>query len=427
MPTKTIASLNADGVQILNTIRANQNYDYQSRVPLATRNNLAEVGQAILDYEPTKNAFLSALVNRIARIIITSKSYTNPLKPFKKGLLAFGETVEEVFVNIAQAHQFDPAVAENEVYKREIPDVEAIFHRMNLQNFYKATISNEQLRQAFLSWQGIDDLIGRIVDSLYTGSEYDEFITMKQLIAQAAQNGDMYPVTIPAVNATNAKEIVTQIKSISNSLEFMSNQYNGMGVLTHSKKDDQILLLNTELDAVTGVNVLATSFNMQPVGFMGHRVLVDEFTGLNNVPAVLVDRNWFMVFDNLLNFTENYNGQGMYWNYFYHVWKTFSYSLFSNAVLFTTDTNAVNTVTVTPATPSVSKGQTVQFSAAVAGTGYPNKAVTWSVSGDSAVTSTIDYKGLLTINANEANTTLTVTATSIYDSSKSGTATVTIA
>ena len=247
MPTKTIATLNADGPQILNTIRANQNYDYQSRVPLATRNNLAEVGQAILDYEPTKNAFLSALVNRIARIIITSKSYTNPLKPFKKGLLAFGETVEEVFVNIAQAHQFDPAVAENEVYKREIPDVEAIFHRMNLQNFYKATISNEQLRQAFLSWQGIDDLIGRIVDSLYTGSEYDEFITMKQLIAQAAQNGDMYPVTIPTVNATNAKEIVTQIKSISNSLEFMSNQYNGMGVLTHSKKDDQILLLNTEL------------------------------------------------------------------------------------------------------------------------------------------------------------------------------------
>ena len=38
-------------------------------------------------------------------------------------------------------------------------DVRAAFHTMNYQKFYKATISNDQLRQAFLSWQGITDLI----------------------------------------------------------------------------------------------------------------------------------------------------------------------------------------------------------------------------------------------------------------------------
>ena len=117
-----------------------------------------------MTYEATQNEFLSALVNRIGRVIITSKSYTNPLRVFKKGILEYGETIEEIFVNIAKAKQFDPSVAEEEVFKREIPDVNAVFHKMNLQNFYKVTVSNEQLRQAFLSSQGINDLIGYIVD-----------------------------------------------------------------------------------------------------------------------------------------------------------------------------------------------------------------------------------------------------------------------
>ena len=60
------------------------------------------------------------------------------------------ETIEEIFVNIAKPFQFDPEVAENTVFKREIPDVRSAFHIMNYQKYYKATIQNDQLRQAFL-------------------------------------------------------------------------------------------------------------------------------------------------------------------------------------------------------------------------------------------------------------------------------------
>mgnify|MGYP000075391992 FL=1 len=70
------------------------------------------------------------------------------------------------------------------MFKREIPDVRAAFHILNYQKFYKATISNDQLRQAFLSWQGITDLIAKIVDSMYTGANYDEFLTMKYMLAR---------------------------------------------------------------------------------------------------------------------------------------------------------------------------------------------------------------------------------------------------
>lgn len=419
-------TLRQNSVQILNTIRANASSTYQERIPEATQDNIREVGNAMMTYTATQNEFLNALVNRIARVLITSKSYQNPLRMFKKGILEYGETVEEIFANIAKAHEFDPAVAEKEVFKREIPDVNAVFHRMNLQNFYKVTISDEQLRQAFLSADGVTDLIGKIVDTLYTGSEFDEFLCMKQQIVDGINDGKFQPVTIATPTAENAQSIVTTIKGISNKLEFMSSAYNYMGVLTHSKKDDQILIVNAEFDAVIDVNVLASAFNMDKAEFMGHKVLVDDFGALTDVVAVLVDRSWFMVWDNLIRFTENYNGEGLYWNYFYHVWKTFSSSPFANAIVFTTAATTVTGVTVSPATHTMGANSQQTFTATVNGTGHYPTDVTWSISGNSDNTTAITANGILMTGAAEAGPTITVTATSNFDGSKSGTATVTI-
>ena len=425
MPTKPIiSSFKACGIDVLNAIRANASSTYQERIPVATQENIRQIGNAMMTYEATQNEFLSALVNRIGRVIITSKSYTNPLRVFKKGILEYGETIEEIFVNIAKAKQFDPSVAEEEVFKREIPDVNAVFHKMNLQNFYKVTVSNEQLRQAFLSSQGINDLIGYIVDSLYTGAEFDEYITMKQLIVDAANNGEMYAVNIPAVSSDNTKTIVSTIKSVSNQLEFMSSTYNSMGVLTHTRKNRQVLIIDAALDAAIDVDVLAYAFNMDKAEFMGRRVLVDNFGELTGVVAALVDEDWFMVYDNFIGFTENYNGQGLYWNYFYHVWKTFSTSPFSNAILFTTQDVAVKNVTVSPnnITHNTGSSQTVQFTANVTATGYAPKDVVWSTT---SATATITENGFLTIPTT-TDTTFTVRATSVYNSAKFGEATVTV-
>lgn len=426
MPTKpVIKTLAASPMAILNAIRNEAPYDYQSRVPEATQDNLDKVATGVLSYEATKNHFLSALVNRIARVIVTSKMYENPLRPFKKGMLEYGETIEEVFVNIAKAHQFDPAVAEKEVFKREIPDVNAVFHKMNLQNFYKVTISEFELRQAFLSYQGISDLIARIVDSLYTAAEYDEYVIMKQLIANAANEGRMFPVYLEyEPSAATAKSVVSTIKGVSNAMEFMNSKYNSYGVLTHTKKDRQVLLINAEFDALIDVEVLASAFNMSKAEFMGRRVLVDDL-GADNIIAALVDEDFFMVFDNMIQFTENYNGEGLYWNYFYHVWKTFSVSPFANAVIFTTTEAApsVTSVTVSPTTPSGTKGSQIQFKADVVATNYAPKTVTWKVDSDKSY---IDKTGLLTIGKDEEKSELAVTATSTFDSSKDNSTTVTV-
>lgn len=452
MATKPkVVTLTNSSVDILNVIRENASQNYRDYVPKATADAdaIRQIGAVIMDYPNLQNEFLSALVNRIGRVLITSKMYSNPWAMFKKGLLEFGETIEEIFVNIAKPFQFDQAVAESEVFKREIPDVRAAFHIMNYQKFYKATISNDQLRQAFLSWEGITDLIAKIVDAMYTGANYDEFLTMKYLLARHILDGHMYPVQIPTVSTENMKTIVSDIKGISNAMEFLSTEYNLTGVATHTPKADQYMLINSKFDAVMDVEVLASAFNMEKAEFLGKRVLVDSFgkldiarlavlfkddptyieptsdelTALDKIPAVIVDKDWFMIFDNYQNFTEQYNGQGLYWNYWYHVWKTFSVSPFANNALFVPGTPSVTSVTVTPATAAVTKGQSIQLNATVETSNFAPQSVTWSSDSDNA---TVDASGKVTLTS-AATGTINITAKSTYDPTKTGKCVITVA
>lgn len=448
-----IVTLTNSSVDILNVIRNNASVNYQNYVPQATpdADSIKEIGGVIMDNPQLQNEFLSALVNRIGRVLITSKMYENPWSMFKKGMLEFGETIEEIFVNIAKPFQFDPNVAESNLFKREIPDVRSAFHIMNYQKYYKTTIQNDQLRQAFLSWQGITDLIAKIVDSMYSGANYDEFQTMKYMLAKHILNGRMYPVTIPAVTEANMKTIVSTIKGVSNNYEFMSNKYNLAGVHTQSSKKDQYLLINSNFDATMDVEVLASAFNMDKTEFTGKRVLVDSFgsldierlnilfaddptyteigeadlQALDAIPCVLVDKDWFMIFDNFYNFTEQYNGEGLYWNYWYHVWKTFSVSPFANNALFIPGTPTVTSVTVSPAVATVKAGQTISLSAVVQTEYFAPQTVDWtSNTGGVAV----NKGGVVTVGTDVApDTVVTITATSTYDSKKTGTATITVA
>jgi hypothetical protein len=413
--------------RILNTIRANASDEYQNRVPVATRDNIAEVGNAITNYEPTRNEFLNALINRIGMVIIQSRLYENPLRSFKKGMLEFGKDIEEVFVEIAKAQTYDPETAETEVFKRVIPDVKTIFHRMNRQDFYKVTISNDQLRTAFLSYRGIEDLIGRIVDSLYSGDNYDEFLLMKNLMNDYGAKGLFYPITVTEVtDEATAKKLTVNLRSTAKTLGFMSNQYNAQGVHTFTPIEDIVIFMTPQTEALMDVESLARAFNLEYADFLGRVVIVDNFGGLENVQALMVDKQWFMVYDTFFNFTEQYNAQGLYWNYFFHHWQILSTSQFANAIAFTTETPSVTSVTLSPKTATASKGQKVQLTATVVGTGMATETVTWTVTGTSDVKSTITSSGELSIASDEPNTELTVTATSVFDGSKKDTATITV-
>lgn len=455
MPNKPyVRTLTGNAPQIMNAIRNDATVNYKTYVPYATpdSDSIRKIGAIIMDNPNLQNEFINALINRIARVIVTSKSYENPWAMFKKGLLEFGETVEEIFVNLAEPFTYNPDTAEANWMSQQIPDIKSAFHVINYTKFYKTTVRNDQLRQAFLSWDGITDLIARIVNSLYASTNYDEFQTMKYMIAQQILNGGIQVVNIPAVTADNMNEIVSTIKGVSNNFEFMGTEYNRAGVYNYTIKSDQFLILNAKFEAQMNVDVLASAFNMDKAEFSGHQVLVDSFGALDterlnklfdgdsnyeeigasdlalldNVPAVLVDRDFFMIFDNFFKFTEQYNGEGLYWQYWYHVWKTFSISPFANAVMFSSTTPTVTSVTVAPKAAVANAGDSVQLTATVVTTNFAPQEVTWTLTAGQKYAA-ISPSGVVTVLPTAPNeTVITAQAQSVFDSAKKDTANITV-
>lgn len=358
---KRIASstLNASTLDILNVIRQNASYDYQQNVPVVdTASDIPKVGEVIYGTPAFSNQFINALVNRIAIVRVQSATFNNPYSILKKGYLEFGETVEDIFVSIAKAVDYTPEKASEREFKRTLPDIRSAFHTMNWRVMYPVTIQDEDLRQAFLSVDGVTDLIAKIVDSVYTAAEYDEFLLFKYLLIKAISHGKMKPTAIES--DTDLTSSAVAFRSASNILPFMSSEYNEANVKTNTPKSRQIIFMDAKFNAQYDVNVLASAFNMDKADFMGRLFLIDNWTDfdnerfdiiransdgieeitsaelalLNDVKAVLVDENWFQVYDNNNKFTEQYVASGLYWNYFYHVWKTVSSSPFANAIVF---------------------------------------------------------------------------------------------
>lgn len=372
MPKRiAVSTLQASTIDILNVIRQNASYDYQQNVPeVVTKNDIPKVGEIIYGTPAFANQFINALVNRIAIVRVQSANFNNPYSVMKKGYLEFGETIEDIFVNIAKVVAYDVEKGNEREFKRTLPEVKSAFHARNWRVMYPVTIQDEELKTAFLTIDGVQNLIAKIVNSIYTAAEYDEFLLFKYLLIKAISHGKMKAESIG--DGTDLKKSATAFRGISNMLTFMGSDYNASGVKTNTPKDRQVIFMDSMFNAQFDVEVLASAFNMEKADFMGRLFLIDNWTSfdndrfevirnnsdgieevttdelklLSNVKAVILDENWFQVYDNNNKFTEKYVASGLYWNYFYHTWKTVSSSPFANAVVFCLD----NADTTAPAT-----------------------------------------------------------------------------
>ena len=168
MPNKiAVTTLQASTMDILNVIRANASADYQKNVPAVSKlQEVTQVGEVLYGYPALANEFINALINRIAIVRVKSLTFNNMFAPLKKGYLELGETIEEVFVEIAKAREFNVEKAESRELKRSLPDVRTAFHAMNYRVQYPVTVQDEDLKQAFLTMDGVQNLIAKIVDSV---------------------------------------------------------------------------------------------------------------------------------------------------------------------------------------------------------------------------------------------------------------------
>ncbi len=331
--------------EILNTIRDNASDKYQERMPEATRNNITDIQEVMTDPNNAvvTNEFMSMLLNLVIKQVIHSKLFSDPLKSLKKGKKPLGDTVEEIYANFLKAKQYDPTGSE--LLNRELPDVKAVYHRMNRQDKYKVTVNPESLFKAFASYDKLQSFIANIINSLYNSSELDEFVLMKQLIKQAMEQNAMKVVEVadPCTSEANAKAFIKTVKTVSGDMTFPNSNNNAWltaqstdtnPLITFSRKNEQVLILSNPTDVAVNVDVLASVFNMSVAEFNDTRkIIIDAFPD-PDIRGALVDEQFFQVFDDLVLFKDFENSEGLYKNYYLHIWQTLAYSPLVNAVVF---------------------------------------------------------------------------------------------
>ena len=155
----------------------------------------------------------------------------------------------------------------------------------------------------------------------------------------------MKVVTVPdpVASAQNAKDFIKAVKIVSGDMVFANSNNNAYltsqstdtkPIITCTPKNEQILLIDNATDVSVSIEVLAYAFNMTVAEFNDTRKIVIDAFPDPSIRAALVDEQFIQVYDDLVMFKEFENGEGLYRNYYLHVWQTLGYSNLVNAVAF---------------------------------------------------------------------------------------------
>ena len=323
-------------IGVLNNIRANASEEYQNRIPEATQENIQSIGNALQSYTLLYNEFSTALLCKIGKTMIESKLFQNRLARFKAGVIVDAQDVEEIFVEMAKAEgPFDPN-GTNPLGRRATIQDKVVYHRQNRQDKYVVSIGDLDFRRVFRSESTLDAYITKKINALFSGANKDEFLVMVNLLA--TYDG-YYEYEVPVIAGSDAHEtaktfVKTLRKAVMDVTLDSSTEFNKAGVDTWSDVGDLVLLVHKDVLAEVDVEVLAKAMNMGKTDIQVEVIAMPHFGAKADTYGLLVDKDWFRVWDTLSHMEPQRNADGLFTNYFYHVHQIVSCSPFKTAVSF---------------------------------------------------------------------------------------------
>lgn len=428
---------------VMQAVYSDMNGEFQSRIqPLfETDSDLAEFGNALLNYKPGANEFLYSLINHIGLVNVNYRSFESPLKMFKKGWMEFGDTIEDVYIEPIKGMLYEHEVPNDnpgDQWQTFKPDEDVVFYKINRECVYPLTINERTLRRAFMSYRELDKFMAGLMRQLYNGDELDDFtLTMKLLSNYSNVNGANLYFQVPVsevTDETSAKTLVKAVRSVVKGLRFPTRMYNAKGVLNWARPEDMYLLVTPEINAILDVDVLAKAFNMNKTEFMGNVIEVPGFAGesMADVQAILIDKEFIQDYDTFKDITTTgLNARHLTTNYYYHHQGIMACSPFYHAIAF------VKTTIANPSAVAISgdgylykDGAVHTYTATVSGANQndvvASQAVVWEIVGNPQY-ATINQNGNLIINPKFADNELTIKATSVIDDTKYATKHIVVA
>lgn len=454
--------LHATNAEIFNTIRNYAPSDYQSRVPAVTQATIGDAISALNDYTPDWNVFYNILLNRIATTLVRQKSFTNPLAQFKRSSIKYGTQIQEMQVNLLRAKSYDKNAMNIYGLEGREPDIHVKYHTMNRRDKYEITLPMEQvLSGAFDGSEDLAALLNSCLAQPMNSDQNDEFLLMLNLFKHYQDFTGFYNVQIdPITDADSARKLVKAVRVMNTNLRYYSTDYSaeGRNAGLSTLSDSTMLLIDANVDATLTVDMLAYMFNAEDGKLIADRIIRVPKLPVAGASAFLVDTDFLLCADNIpaLTLTAPINPQNMTQPVVMHHWETLSYSLFTNAIMFSTlpDTDVTRLEsTVTGVTLTDAEGRdsgtvmptldtrtgyastpAVKLLATVKGNNSPSQAVRYELRAFNGrgrgialpANCYVDSTGTLHTGAAKAGTVIKVTATSIQNEQFSATYTATV-
>jgi uncharacterized protein YjdB len=367
----------------LNSIRETSiqnNTLYHRYVPeILPTSDIGSFASPILDNPNVMNEFMNVLVQRIVYTQVDIKLFNNPLRVLEGDRIPLGSVGQEIHINPARGRKFNVDDFAGLLAKYDA-DVKVQYHQLNSDLQYCVTITRAKLKDAFVSWSTLENFIDGLTQSLYNGAYIDQYNLTKGLVSSAYVSNQVRVEVISNPNTEAlAKEFITKARTMFLNMQTPTPNFNawrqvggyGRDILTWSNPEDIVFLVRNDIGAYLDVNVLAQTFNIDRSVLLGNIIYVNDFNEYDNegnliydgsnIVGMIADKSWFRIKEQETTMDEFYNANNRTWQYYLNVVRMYSYSLFSNAVVFaTTLPNVpVTAMSFVETTPKVKVGEKI--------------------------------------------------------------------
>ena len=342
----------------LNSIRETSienNTLYHRYVPeILPTSDIGSFASPILDNPNVMNEFMNVLVQRIVYTQVDIKLFNNPLRVLEGDRIPLGSVGQEIHINPARGRKFNVDDFAGLLAKYDA-DVKVQYHQLNSDLQYCVTITRAKLKDAFVSWSTLENFIDGLTQSLYNGAYIDQYNLTKGLVSSAYVSNQVRVEVISNPNTEAlAKEFITKARTMFLNMQTPTPNFNawrqvggyGRDILTWSNPEDIVFLVRNDIGAYLDVNVLAQTFNIDRSVLLGNIIYVNDFNEYDNegnliydgsnIVGMIADKSWFRIKEQETTMDEFYNANNRTWQYYLNVVRMYSYSLFSNAVVFAT-------------------------------------------------------------------------------------------
>jgi hypothetical protein len=371
---------------VLNVIRSTSSSAYQNTVPMATAANIKDVGAAVLA-APTaiRNEFMTNLYNKVGLTLIDSPVIENEFSFLKKGTLEYGQTIEDLYVGIANADKYVTGMHDGDT----VPDQFAIKKAAHFSAFYSTILSRQywvtrhltDLKKAFHTGGGVEQFLAALMNHLVSGENYDDMRATIALIARQIEEAQTAPnfkgnihliteynaIASTAVTADNCfndqgflKFFSNQLKKYSKRLRHLRSDLNIAGVQQTLPQNKQRIMMLEDITVDFETELMAWAYNKgsleigavdeidswysigadfaNPPTVQAEDIIVKaEFADGKQCVAVIYDPDMIKIYNKERIASDSMNARGNYYNYFMSVEDILACSPYKNFVCFMLD------------------------------------------------------------------------------------------